>query len=140
MMNLSPSPSPSRGGEPENPTSDSPLPPREGGQGVRYAEYPHDPLWDALREVSDPEMGISLVDMGLVVVARLVGEVAQIHLTYTAMGCPGMQMIEDDVRARLLHVPGVHTVEIETVWEPVWTKSRLTAQGRDELLLNGLAL
>lgn len=108
--------------------------------GAGYAEYPHDPLWDALREVSDPEMGISLVDMGLVVEARMAGGAAHIKLTYTAMGCPATEMIEDDVRARLLQVPGVDAVEIETVWEPVWTKARLTAEGRDELLLNGLAL
>ncbi len=85
-------------------------------------------------------MGISLVDMGLVVEARLEGEVAHVTLTYTAMGCPGMQMIEDDVRERLLRVPGVRDVEIETVWMPAWTKARLTEQGRDELRLSGLAL
>ncbi|HEX6817825.1 MAG TPA: metal-sulfur cluster assembly factor [Ktedonobacterales bacterium] len=118
----------------------SPFPRREEGQGVRHAEYPHDTLWDALRDVSDPEMGISLVDMGLVVAARLSGEIAQVTLTYTAMGCPGMQMIEDDVRERLLGLPGVGAVEIETVWTPVWTKARLTERGRDELLLSGLAL
>src|SRR5260221_10923668 len=115
-------------------------PPREERAGVRWAEYPHDELWDALREVPDPEMGISLVDMGLVVAARLEGEVAHITLTYTAMGCPGMQMIEEDVQARLRQVPNVRAVEIETVWQPVWTKARLTAEGRDGLLLSGLAL
>ena len=38
-------------------------------------------------------------------------------------------MIEDDIRARLLALPGVRAVEIEMVWEPVWTKARLTAEG-----------
>ena len=38
-----------------------------------------------------------------------------------------MNMIEEDIRARLLSLPGVRAVEIETVWEPVWTKARLTA-------------
>jgi metal-sulfur cluster biosynthetic enzyme len=118
----------------------NPLPPSLGGKGGRWAEYPHDALWDALREVPDPEMGISLVDMGLVVAARLDGDVARITLTYTAMGCPGMQMIQEDVQARLHQVPGVRAVEIETIWQPVWTKARLTAEGRDGLLLSGLAL
>jgi metal-sulfur cluster biosynthetic enzyme len=118
----------------------SPFLARDGGQGVRYAEYPHDELWDALREVPDPEMGISLVDVGLVGAARLEGDVACITLTYTAMGCPGMQMIEEDVQARLRAVTGVRAVAIETVWEPVWTKARLTAEGRDGLLFSGLAL
>jgi metal-sulfur cluster biosynthetic enzyme len=104
------------------------------------AQYPHDALWDALREVPDPEMGISLVDMGLIVDARQENEAAYITLTYTAMGCPGMNMIEEDIRARLLALPGVRAVEIETVWEPVWTKARLTDEGRDALLLAGIAV
>ena len=104
------------------------------------AEYPHDALWDALRAVPDPEMAISIVDMGLVIAAEQTGETARVTLTYTAMGCPAMQMIEEDVRAALLALPGVGAVEIETVWLPVWTKSRLSAEGRDALLLQGVAL
>ncbi len=107
------------------------------------AEYPHDALWDALREVEDPEMGISLVDMGMIVDARRDERDASravIELTYTAMGCPATEMIEGDVRERLLRVPGIAAVEIDVVWEPVWTKARLTAEGRDALLLLGIAL
>ena len=87
-----------------------------------------------------PEMGISLVDMGLIVDLRQEGDVVYVTLTYTAMGCPGMNMIEEDIRARLLALPGVRAVEIETVWEPVWTKARLTVEGRDALLLSGVAV
>jgi metal-sulfur cluster biosynthetic enzyme len=104
------------------------------------AEYPHDELWDALRTVPDPEMAISIVDMGLVVAAECVAKTAHITLTYTAMGCPAMQMIEEDVQAALLALPGVGVVEIETVWLPVWTKSRLSAEAREALLLQGVAL
>jgi metal-sulfur cluster biosynthetic enzyme len=104
------------------------------------AEYPHDALWDALRAVPDPEMAITIVDMGLVVAAERVGETAHVTLTYTAMGCPAMQMIEEDVRVALLALPGIGAVEIETVWLPVWTKSRLSAEGRDALMLQGVAL
>jgi metal-sulfur cluster biosynthetic enzyme len=104
------------------------------------AEYPHDALWDALRAVPDPEMAISIVDMGLVIAVEQTGETARVTLTYTAMGCPAMQMIEEDVRAALLALPGVGAVEIETVWLPVWTKTRLSAEGRDALLLQGVAL
>jgi metal-sulfur cluster biosynthetic enzyme len=104
------------------------------------AQYPHDVLWDALREVPDPEMGISLVDMGLIVDVRREGETVYVTLTYTAMGCPGMNMIEEDIRNRIFALPGVRGVEIETVWEPVWTKARLTDEGRDALLLAGVAV
>ena len=103
-------------------------------------EYPHDELWDALREVEDPEMAISIVDMGLIVSAEHDGETARIQLTYTAMGCPATYMIEEDVETRLLRVPGIRRVQIETVWEPVWTKARLTAEGRDALQMLGVAV
>jgi metal-sulfur cluster biosynthetic enzyme len=56
------------------------------------------------------------------------------------MGCPAMQMIEEDIHAALLALPGIGAVEIETVWLPVWTKSRLSAEGRDALMLQGVAL
>ena len=106
-----------------------------------HTEYPHDALWEALREVEDPELVISVVDMGLIVAAQLMPEgQAVIHLTYTAMGCPATEMIEDDIRARLLRLPDVRAVAIEVVWEPVWTKARLTATGRDALLLSGVAV
>jgi metal-sulfur cluster biosynthetic enzyme len=49
-------------------------------------------------------------------------------------------MIEEDIHARLISLPGVRAVEIETVWEPVWTKARLTDEGRDALLLSGVAV
>jgi metal-sulfur cluster biosynthetic enzyme len=108
--------------------------------GARVTEYPHDDLWDALREVMDPELGISLVDMGLVVDIQRVGDAVHLRLTYTAMGCPAMDMIEEDARTRLLQVPGVARVEIEVVWDPVWTRGRLTEDGRDALLAMGIAV
>lgn len=115
-----------------------------GTSGVRPlgAEYPRDELWDALREVFDPELGISLVDMGLIVSARRDAADAAVHveLTYTAMGCPATEMIHGDLRERLLRVPGIQRIEIEEVWEPVWTKARLTEEGRDALLLSGVSL
>jgi metal-sulfur cluster biosynthetic enzyme len=104
------------------------------------AVYPHDDLWDTLRDVEDPEMGVSLVDMGMIIEVRRDAETAHVELTYTAMGCPATEMIEDDIRERLLLVPGVAHVEIEVVWEPVWTKARLTAEARESLLLWGVAL
>lgn len=103
-------------------------------------DYPYGALWDALRLVEDPEMGISIVDMGMIVAVERVGTIARVQITYTAMGCPAVEIIEEDIRAALSQVPGIAAVEIETVWEPVWTKARLTAEGRDALLFSGVAL
>lgn len=102
--------------------------------------YPRDEIWNALREVEDPEMGISLVDMGMIVSASRDGDTAHVRLTYTAMGCPATEMIENDMRDRLLSVQGIEHVVIEVVWDPVWTKARLTLAGRDALQMIGIAI
>ena len=87
-------------------------------------------LTDALKDVEDPELPISVVDLGLLV--DLTVEQGRVHvdLTFTAMGCPAMDMIMDDVRSRLLQEPEVTEVEIDVVWHPVWTKDRLSSEGR----------
>ena len=89
-------------------------------------------LWAALRDVEDPEIPVSVVDMGLIVSLDYVeGEgAAKLRITYTAMGCPAMDMIQDDIRARLLQEPGVERVDIEVVWDPVWTAERLSRSAR----------
>jgi metal-sulfur cluster biosynthetic enzyme len=111
----------------------TPQPPSQTG-----ATYPTDALWNALREVEEPEMPISIVDMGLIVALEQQGSTIAVKLTYTAMGCPAMEMITDDIRARLLQEPGVEKVEIETVWDPPWTPARITEDGRDTLLVWGI--
>ena len=86
-------------------------------------------LWDALRDVTDPEIPISVVDMGLIVDLEQQGETVNLKLTFTAMGCPAMEFIMDDIRDRLLQEPDVRQVNIEIVWDPVWTKARLSEEG-----------
>src|SRR5437016_11321411 len=86
-------------------------------------------LWDALRDVTDPEIPISVVDMGLIVDLSADQGIVDLKLTFTAMGCPAMEFIMDDIRTRLLQEPGVREVHIEIVWEPVWTKARLSEEG-----------
>src|SRR5919109_4863604 len=87
-------------------------------------------LWTALEDVTDPEFPLSVVDMGLIYGLRHEGETAHVQLTFTAMGCPCMDFILQDIRARLLKEPGIASVEIEIVWDPPWTKSRLTEKGK----------
>jgi metal-sulfur cluster biosynthetic enzyme len=89
-------------------------------------------LWRALREVEDPEIPISVVGMGLIVslAYRPATRTADLRITYTAMGCPAMDFIEDDIRTACLADPDVDAVEIEVVWDPVWTKDRIRADAR----------
>ncbi|MBE3557636.1 MAG: metal-sulfur cluster assembly factor [Ktedonobacteraceae bacterium] len=96
-------------------------------------------LWDALREVLDPEIPISVVDMGLIVAISQHKGVVDLKLTFTAMGCPATDFIMDDIRQRLLREPGVEQVNIEVVWEPVWTKARLSEEGIELLRTWGIS-
>jgi len=92
-----------------------------------------DRLWSALRDVEDPEIPVSVVAMGLIVALSYADGTARLKLTYTAMGCPAMDMIQDDIRTRLLREPDVERVDIEVVWDPVWTSRRLTPEAREAM-------
>ena len=87
-------------------------------------------LWDALREVRDPELPISLVDLGLIYAIERDGPHVRVDVTFTATACPCMDFIREDIRARLLREPGIEVVDIHEVWDPPWTTDRLTPEGR----------
>jgi phenylacetate-CoA oxygenase PaaJ subunit len=95
---------------------------------------------DALRDVEDPELPVSIVDLGLVVAVEIDASRVEVKVTFTAMGCPGMEMVIDDIRERLLREPGVEDVRVSVVWEPVWTKDRLTEDGRAALRECGVSV
>ena len=97
-------------------------------------------LWAALTEVQDPEMPINLVDLGVIYAITDDDGVVAVDLTFTAMGCPASEFILDDVRERLLREPGVKEVRVNVVWDPPWTASKMTQQGRDALEAWGLAV
>ena len=87
---------------------------------------------EALKEVLDPEYPISLVDLGLIRGVEVEGTKARIKLTYTCMGCPAMDMIQEDIRERLLQMAGIDEVEIEVVWDS-WSRKDITPLGREQL-------
>lgn len=103
--------------------------------------YKIDPrLLDLLHDVSDPELPLSLVDMGLIYGAWLENGTAQVKLTYTSMGCPCAEFILDDIRERLLREDDIADVAIEIVWDPPWSKRMLSEDARDTLLEFGVAV
>jgi metal-sulfur cluster biosynthetic enzyme len=97
-------------------------------------------LLEALRDVEDPEMPVNIVDLGLVVSLQEANGVVDVALTFTAMGCPAMEMIIDDSRARLLAEPGVRAVNIDVVWDPIWTKNRVSEDGKMQLRAFGISI
>ena len=98
-----------------------------------------DALWQALRDVADPELPISLVDLGLICDVRREDATVHVDVTFTASACPCMEFIIEDVRERLLKEPGVGHVEVHDVWDPPWTTERMTAHGRALLKSFGVA-
>ncbi len=97
------------------------------------------PLWTALREVLDPEFPISVVDLGLVYDIRRDGGRVEVDVTFTAMACPCMDFIKDDIRERLEREPGVDEVAVNVVWDPPWTRERLSEAAREQLRRFGVA-
>jgi phenylacetate-CoA oxygenase PaaJ subunit len=95
--------------------------------------------WRALKDVLDPELPISLVDMGLIYDIETAGETVRVTMTFTATACPCMSLIQMDIRDRLMKESGVGAVEIEVVWDPPWTRAMLTDEGKVRLRKYGVA-
>ena len=95
----------------------------------------------ALKECYDPEIPVNIVDLGLIYevrvkpaeVANLEGEEVEVEMTLTAPGCPSSGYITDQVKQRLLRLPGVANANVNLVWYPQWTPERLSAEARKEL-------
>lgn len=98
-----------------------------------------DVLWRALCEVADPELPVSLVDLGLICAVRRDGAAVDVDVTFTASACPCMEFIIGDIRERLLREAGVESVAVHDVWDPPWTTARMTAHGRELLRSFGVA-
>jgi metal-sulfur cluster biosynthetic enzyme len=96
-------------------------------------------LWSALKDVLDPEIPISLVDLGLICAIREAGPRVEVDVTFTATACPCMDFIREDIRTRLLREADVEEIEIREVWDPPWTVERVTPEGREALRRFGVA-
>jgi metal-sulfur cluster biosynthetic enzyme len=85
----------------------------------------------ALRAVKDPELGLNIVDIGLIydTAVNEAGEV-RVTMTLTSPGCPSGAEIMQDARTVLEDLEGVERVEIDLVWEPFWTPERMDPRVR----------
>lgn len=87
--------------------------------------------FEALEEVVDPELGIDIVNLGLVYGIEKDDEgVIQVRMTLTSMGCPMAPQIMAQVEDKLMQFDEVDKVNVELVWEPQWSKSMMTRYGK----------
>lgn len=95
----------------------------------------------ALKECYDPEIPVNIVDMGLIYdikvkpaeISNTEGDDIEVEMTLTAPGCPSSGYISDQVKQRLLRMPGVNNATVNIVWYPQWTPERLSADARKQL-------
>jgi metal-sulfur cluster biosynthetic enzyme len=86
-------------------------------------------VYDRLRQVYDPELGVNLVDLGLIYAVSVDGPAVRIVMTLTTQGCPMHASLPPAVKAAVLALPGAESVDVDLVWEPPWTPERLTRAG-----------
>ena len=88
-------------------------------------------ILEALETVIDPELGIDIVNLGLIYAVDLQenGQL-NIKMTLTTMGCPLSDILQDSIREAVMDVDEVKDVEIELVWTPAWTTDRMSRYAR----------
>jgi ring-1,2-phenylacetyl-CoA epoxidase subunit PaaD len=95
----------------------------------------------ALKDVVDPEIPtVSILDMGMVGDIRLNQSGAvTVEILPTFSGCPALPIIAKDVQGQLSRLPGVRSVEVRFVFDPIWTSDRISDEGRNRLREFGIA-
>jgi len=86
-----------------------------------------------LKECYDPEIGISLVDLGLIYDVEVKGDKVHIKMTLTTPGCPMHMMMTEDVKEKVGKIKGVKEVNVELVWDPPWTPDRMSKEAKKML-------
>jgi metal-sulfur cluster biosynthetic enzyme len=90
-------------------------------------------IMEALRQVDDPELGINIVDLGLVYGVELTGDTVHIEYTLTTMGCPIGPLIEGQIKQLIEPIEGVENVDAEMVLNPPWTPDKMSEEAKAAL-------
>lgn len=85
---------------------------------------------EALRQVYDPELGLDIVELGLLYdVAIAAGEVT-VTYSLTSIGCPAGPLIQEQILEAVRELPGIEKVELQLTWDPPWTPERLSEDAK----------
>jgi metal-sulfur cluster biosynthetic enzyme len=85
-----------------------------------------DDVVEALRQVEDPELGMDIVELGLLYDVEVEGPNVKVTYSLTSMGCPAGPLIQEDITRVASEIPGVQDVETELSWDPPWTPERMS--------------
>jgi metal-sulfur cluster biosynthetic enzyme len=85
---------------------------------------------EALRGVEDPELGMDIVDLGLLYDVEVEGSKVKVVHSLTSMGCPAGPMIQEGIHDATAALPGVDEVEVELVWDPPWTPEKMSEDAK----------
>ena len=89
-------------------------------------------VWNALREVADPEIGVNVVDLGLIYEVRVNnGNEIYVKMTVTAPVCPLINVIPAQVEEQLKEIEGVQKVTVQVTFDPPWTPDRMSKELRE---------
>ena len=91
--------------------------------------------WSMLNNIFDPEIGIGLVDLGLIYNVEIKKDKAVITMTLTSMGCPFGASIVEQIKDEMGNLPKIKKVEVDIVWDPIWTVDRINPDIRSVLPL-----
>src|SRR5215210_2994355 len=89
-----------------------------------------DEVVEALREVEDPELGMDIVELGLMYDVEVDGPKVKVIHSLTSLGCPAGPMIQEGIHDAAAGVPGVEEVEVELTWDPPWTPERMSEDAK----------
>lgn len=93
-----------------------------------------EPVINKLREVLDPELGVSIVDLGLIYNVEIDNHgVCVITMTLTTIGCPLFEQIQTSIENKVLEIEGIIKVSIDLTFDPPWTPDKMAESARIEL-------
>jgi metal-sulfur cluster biosynthetic enzyme len=92
-----------------------------------------DRVREALKQVNDPELGINVVDLGLIYDVSIEGDTVHVEYTLTTMGCPIGPMIEEQIRQVIEPIEGIENVDAEMTLTPPWTPEKMSEEAKAAL-------
>ena len=86
-----------------------------------------------MKDVYDPELGVNIIDLGLVYELTEQEGNVYVQMTLTTPGCPMHDTMIDGVKRRLQQLPDIHSVQVDLVWNPPWSPERMSDEAKAQL-------